>query len=92
MTEQEETTESGNDSNSNDSSSDQRRRRNHAEKVSMRAYDLSVEIQSETSNVEELADVAEAKMESLMRHSLRGDLVNIEENEIQSLFFGGGDR
>jgi len=64
-------------------------RRTHPETVEINAYDLSVRLKSEDKELGEMVDMASTEMEALMRHSLRGEMEAIEEEQLS--IFGLGD-
>ena len=65
-------------------------RRNHPNRVELKAHDLHVKVQSEGAELDEMCELASSEMESLMRHSLRGEMEAIEREEL-SLFSLGDD-
>lgn len=65
-------------------------RRTQPEEVELRAYDLSVRVQSEETELEDMVDLASSEMERIMRHSLRGEMEAIEREEL-TLFSLGDD-
>jgi hypothetical protein len=86
----------GSDSHSSDEESidvetddDGSHRRTHPETVEINAYDLSVRLKSEDKELGEMVDMASTEMEALMRHSLRGEMEAIEEEQLS--IFGLGD-
>ncbi|WP_372479306.1 hypothetical protein ACAH01_11715 [Halomicrobium sp. HM KBTZ05] len=90
------TANNGSDSYSSDEESidvetddDGSHRRTHPETVEINAYDLSVRLKSEDKELGEMVDMASTEMEALMRHSLRGEMEAIEEEQLS--IFGLGD-
>ena len=67
-----------------------RSRRTHPEEVEITAYDLTVRLKSEEEGLGDMVDMASTEMEALMRHSLRGEMEAIEEEQL-SIFGLGGD-
>ena len=64
--------------------------RNHPNKIELKSHDLSMKVQSEGAELDEMCELASSEMESLMRHSLRGEMEAIEREEL-SLFSLGDD-
>jgi len=64
-------------------------RRTHPEEVEIKAYDLSVRLKSEEKELGNMVDMASDEMEALMRHSLRGEMEAIEEEQLS--IFGLGE-
>jgi len=65
-------------------------RRTQPEEVELRAYDLSVRVQSEETELEDMVELASGEMEKIMKHSLRGEMEAIEREEL-TLFSLGDD-
>jgi len=68
---------------------DDSNRRTHPEEVEIKAYDLSVRLKSEEKELGDMVDMASDEMEALMRHSLRGEMEAIEEEQLS--IFGLGE-
>ena len=63
--------------------------RNHPNQIEIQAHDLKVKVQSEDADLERMCELASDEMESVMHHSLRGEMEAIEREELSILGFGG---
>lgn len=67
-----------------------RHHRQQKNTLKLSAGQLSVEAESSEESVSELSDTCSAEMERLMRYHIRGELEVIEEEDLHSIFLGGG--
>lgn len=58
-------------------------------RIEMRAYDLSISLRSEETNMEKLACIASSEMDTLMTKALVGEYQEIEEEDLFSIILGG---
>lgn len=58
-------------------------------RIEVKAYDLSVTIDSEEASISELREVASDEMETLQKRALVGEYQQLEEENMFNQIFGG---
>lgn len=74
-----------------ESNDDQKRSRRKRNELSLQAHGIKVQAKSVDESVAELSEVCGKRMQSIMEHHLRGEMMEIEKREVHPLFRDMGD-